>query len=103
MKTQIYRSSLLLSSRCFLLSHRLPRAVAAVEVAAEVWPAAAVVAEARMHPSTLCRGTRLRHRRRVVLYWFPASQKEIDNSSLKQSRLLYGYASPVRFHAGSQS
>src|SRR3989440_4234695 len=29
----------------------------------------------------------------LVLYWFPASQKEIDNSSLKQSRLLYGYAS----------
>src|SRR5213076_997567 len=29
----------------------------------------------------------------LVLYWFPASQKEIDNSSLKQSRILSLYAS----------
>lgn len=29
----------------------------------------------------------------LVLYWFPASQKEIDNSSLKQSRTLSLYAS----------
>src|SRR5437016_14471054 len=29
----------------------------------------------------------------LVLYWFPASQKEIDNSSLKQSRTLLLYAS----------
>src|ERR1043166_92353 len=29
----------------------------------------------------------------LVLYWFPASQKEVDNSSLKQSRTLSLYAS----------
>jgi len=29
----------------------------------------------------------------LVLYWFPASQKEIDNSSLKQSRTLLLYSS----------
>ncbi|HMH43747.1 MAG TPA: hypothetical protein VK557_09710 [Pyrinomonadaceae bacterium] len=29
----------------------------------------------------------------LVLYWFPASQKEIDSSSLKQSRILSLYAS----------
>jgi tetratricopeptide (TPR) repeat protein len=29
----------------------------------------------------------------LILYWFPASQKEIDNSSLKQSRTLSVYAS----------
>ena len=29
----------------------------------------------------------------LVLYWFPASQKEVDNSSLKQSRILSLYAS----------
>jgi hypothetical protein len=29
----------------------------------------------------------------LVLYWFPASQKELDNSSLKQSRILSLYAS----------
>src|SRR2546421_1928181 len=29
----------------------------------------------------------------LLLYWFPASQKEIDNSSLKQSRILSLYAS----------
>jgi tetratricopeptide (TPR) repeat protein len=29
----------------------------------------------------------------LVLYWFPASQKEIDNSSLRQSRTLSLYAS----------
>jgi tetratricopeptide (TPR) repeat protein len=28
----------------------------------------------------------------LVLYWFPASVEEIKNSSLRQSRLLYGYA-----------
>jgi tetratricopeptide (TPR) repeat protein len=28
----------------------------------------------------------------LVLYWFPASQKEVDNSSLKQSRILSLYA-----------
>src|SRR5438309_3765427 len=28
----------------------------------------------------------------LALYWFPASQKEIDNSSLKQSRTLSMYA-----------
>ncbi len=28
----------------------------------------------------------------LVLYWFPASQKEIDNSSLKESRILSVYA-----------
>src|SRR2546423_11477624 len=29
----------------------------------------------------------------LVVYWFPASQKEIDNSSLKKSRILSLYAS----------
>src|SRR5262245_48528226 len=29
----------------------------------------------------------------LVLYWFPASQKEIDNSSLRESRTLSLYAS----------
>src|SRR5882724_1685631 len=29
----------------------------------------------------------------LVLYWFPVSQKELDNSSLKQSRILSLYAS----------
>ncbi|HYX28963.1 MAG TPA: hypothetical protein VE863_10365, partial [Pyrinomonadaceae bacterium] len=29
----------------------------------------------------------------LVLYWFPASQKEVDGSSLKQSRILSLYAS----------
>jgi tetratricopeptide (TPR) repeat protein len=29
----------------------------------------------------------------LVLYWFPASQKELDNSSLKESRILSLYAS----------
>jgi tetratricopeptide (TPR) repeat protein len=29
----------------------------------------------------------------LVLYWFPASQKEIDNSSLRESRILSVYAS----------
>src|ERR1041385_4647222 len=31
--------------------------------------------------------------RGLVLYWFPASQKEIENSSLRQSRTLSLYAS----------
>src|SRR5438132_14298768 len=29
----------------------------------------------------------------LVLYWFPASQNEINNSSLKQSRTLLTYSS----------
>src|SRR5256714_6212112 len=38
----------------------------------------------------------------LVLYWFPASQKEIDNSSLKQSRILSLYASQcVAMQAGN--
>ncbi len=37
----------------------------------------------------------------LVLYWFPASQKEIDSSSLKQSRTLSLYASQcVAMQAG---
>src|SRR6266704_4701609 len=40
----------------------------------------------------------------LVLYWFPASQKEIDNSSLKQSRTLSLYASQcVAMQAGKVS